>query len=295
MMKLKIYNLKTLVPIVVFVSVTTMYGQVTSIPDPNFEQALIDQGIDSDGVINGQVLTNDVQNVTILYLLTVDIADFTGLEDFSQLKELTVNGEILEVFDVTNNLELIFLRIDHPEANFTMDSIESLDLSNNINLEGLYIRSLTSLKEINLKNGNNTILTASIVCILLEKNCDLDGLKCIEVDDATAANNGENPYNEWDIDGSNFTFSEDCSTLGLAEQAILTFTLYPNPVQDQLLITSNRKLTIANIYSVTGKLVSEQTLSNTAIINTSELSKGLYFITVEDMDGNKTTKRFVKK
>jgi len=27
------------------------YGQITSIPDPNFEQALIDLGIDSDGLL----------------------------------------------------------------------------------------------------------------------------------------------------------------------------------------------------------------------------------------------------
>jgi len=36
-------------------------AQITLIPDPKFEQFLIDEGIDSDSVINGQVLTSDIE------------------------------------------------------------------------------------------------------------------------------------------------------------------------------------------------------------------------------------------
>jgi hypothetical protein len=295
MMKLKIYNLKTLVPIVVFISMTTMYGQVTSIPDPNFEQALIDQGIDSDGIINGQVLTSDIENITMLNLLTVDIANFTGLEDFTQLEELTINGEILEVFDVTNNLELTLLRIDHPETNFEIDSIESLDLSNNTNLESVYIRNLKSLKAVNFKNGNNESLTVLLLCFLLEKNCELDGLECIEVDNATAATNGEGSYANWTIDGDNFVFSEDCSTLGVADQDVVSITLYPNPVQNELFIDTTTLLQTATIYSITGQVVSKHDMLNTTTINTSKLSQGFYFITIQDIEGNTVTKKFVKK
>ena len=34
---------------------TYISAQTTAIPDINFEQALVDQGIDSDGVVNGEV------------------------------------------------------------------------------------------------------------------------------------------------------------------------------------------------------------------------------------------------
>ena len=34
--------------------------EYTYVPDDNFEQALIDSGIDTDGMINDQVLTTDV-------------------------------------------------------------------------------------------------------------------------------------------------------------------------------------------------------------------------------------------
>ena len=41
-----------------------MHSQYTSIPDPIFEQELINQGIDSNQVIDHQVLTSDVNTKT---------------------------------------------------------------------------------------------------------------------------------------------------------------------------------------------------------------------------------------
>ena len=35
---------------------------ITLIPDSNFELYLINTGIDTDGVINGQVLTSDIED-----------------------------------------------------------------------------------------------------------------------------------------------------------------------------------------------------------------------------------------
>ena len=37
--------------IAIFLLKTPLKAQITSIPDANFEQALIDQGIDSDGAV----------------------------------------------------------------------------------------------------------------------------------------------------------------------------------------------------------------------------------------------------
>ena len=49
-----------------FISVNSLFAQTTAIPDPYFEQALIDLGIDSDGTINGSVATADIEVVTTL-------------------------------------------------------------------------------------------------------------------------------------------------------------------------------------------------------------------------------------
>ena len=58
-------------------------GQFTSIPDSNFEQALIDLGIDSDGEVNGTVATADISPIQTLDVSSRDIQNLQGLEDFN--------------------------------------------------------------------------------------------------------------------------------------------------------------------------------------------------------------------
>ncbi|WP_286966066.1 hypothetical protein [Flavobacterium sp. UBA4854] len=61
--------------------------QYTSIPDSNFEQALIDLNIDS-GAIDGQVLTANIINLKTLELRGKNILDLTGIEYFTNLESL---------------------------------------------------------------------------------------------------------------------------------------------------------------------------------------------------------------
>jgi len=71
-------------------------AQITLIPDPNFEQFLINEGIDSDGVINGQIFTVDALAVTKMHIHSTMgwnnpdeyIQDITGLEAFVNLDSL---------------------------------------------------------------------------------------------------------------------------------------------------------------------------------------------------------------
>ena len=57
-----------------------------NIPDVTFETVLINQGIDSDGIINQQMLKSDAEAVSILDLnLSAnlgEISDLTGIEGF---------------------------------------------------------------------------------------------------------------------------------------------------------------------------------------------------------------------
>ena len=62
------------------------FGQVTMIPDPNFEQALIDLGIDN--VLDGSVSTSNINTVTELNVNSMNISDLTGIEDFTSLINL---------------------------------------------------------------------------------------------------------------------------------------------------------------------------------------------------------------
>ena len=70
------------------------FSQTTEIPDPNFEQVLIDLGYDT-APINGSVLTANISGVTSLSVSSNNIADLTGIEGFTALTELVCfNNEL---------------------------------------------------------------------------------------------------------------------------------------------------------------------------------------------------------
>src|SRR5699024_5028333 len=94
--------------------------------------------IDSDGVVNGEMLTSDAEAVTTLAIELCNtypettIEDLTGLEDFVNLDTLKLN--CTEVHDLPLNTlsQLTFLSIGH-------NYIDDLDLSGNPALEYLFI------------------------------------------------------------------------------------------------------------------------------------------------------------
>ena len=57
------------------------FGQLTMIPDANFEQMLINSGYDS-GTPNGSVYTQLINTVTALGVSVSNISDLTGIEAF---------------------------------------------------------------------------------------------------------------------------------------------------------------------------------------------------------------------
>ncbi|MCD2258827.1 T9SS type A sorting domain-containing protein [Psychroserpens luteolus] len=124
-------------------------AQNTLIPDSNFEQALIDLSIDSDGVINGQVLTSDIDTLIDLDVFDKGISDLTGIEDFAALENLYCNFNTLTSLDLTSNSALRVLRCGN-------NQLTSIDVSGNPDLQTLFCgeNQLT-----NLDVSQNTLLT----------------------------------------------------------------------------------------------------------------------------------------
>jgi Leucine-rich repeat (LRR) protein len=115
--------------------------QYTLIPDSNFENVLIAKGIDIDGK-NGKVRTESIAKLK--QLTTYDssniITDLTGIQDFTELEELSCNSGKLAKLDVSKNLKLKILSCSN-------NQLTSLDLSKNLNLTSLNANtnSLTAL------------------------------------------------------------------------------------------------------------------------------------------------------
>lgn len=74
------------------------------------------------------------------------------------------------------------------------------------------------------------------------------------------------------------------------------FNLYPNPVRDNLHISSKDGLTIttASIYDLSGRLVKTLTVTNN-IVNVVNFSQGTYIIVLQDTAGKQHTSKFIKK
>ena len=268
-----------------------LYGQITSIPDINFEQALIDLAIDSDGVINGQVLTSDINQIIALDISNKGTQDLTGIDDFTALEILDVSNNSLSILDVSDNLQLKELYVSNTGGENLV--INSLDLSNNLNLELLHGENLFILEELNLQNGNNSILNVTLSCEHEGIPCELTELDCVTVDNAEAATNNDSPYSTWHIE-ADFFYSGDCS-LGVIDNNLAAMNVYPNPVENVLFIDDNEHIKIEKItiFDMLGKVVLiDKDIFNQ--LNLSEIKSGVLFIKIET-ENETITKRILKK
>jgi len=75
-------------------------------------------------------------------------------------------------------------------------------------------------------------------------------------------------------------------------ETVLSFNLYPNPVNNVLNIKMDSDLSQVVIYNLQGQKVKEST---TKQVNVSNLSRGIYLVKIEDENGNIATKKFIKK
>ncbi|MDQ7917723.1 T9SS type A sorting domain-containing protein [Mesonia sp. MT50] len=290
-------------------------AQTTSIPDQNFEQHLINQGIDSDGVINGQVLTSDIASVLTLSLNQV--SDLTGLEDFTALETLeirdaaqfqnnnnitldltaNVNLEKVEIWtyqgltnlDLTGLVNLEELWVMEGQDDVETIYVEEIDLSNNPNIKVVRTGYLQYLEQINLQNGNN--INTLDMEIYLENTAARP--ICLKVDDATAATNNNAPYNSWAMSGiiPNF-YDQGVCTLAVETKNKTEIALYPNPVQNTFQIQSSEEINEVNIFTVAGKKVAR--FASQQNYDISQLPSGIYFVKIKSNVGE-DVKRVIKK
>tara|TARA_B100002052_G_C15623428_1_gene480734 strand:+ start:48 stop:551 length:504 start_codon:yes stop_codon:yes gene_type:complete len=149
------------------------FGQLTYVPDNNFEQALINMGYDD--VLDDSVITSNINTVTQLILSYYEIQDLTGIEDFQNLDSLDCSNNNLTELDLSqninlnhlscyNNWELVELDVSQNINLLTLwcynNLLTELDISNNVNLNSFYCfnNGLTELdvsQNVNLENCLN--------------------------------------------------------------------------------------------------------------------------------------------
>ena len=146
---------------------------MTYIPDDNFEQALINKGIDSPPLDNF-VPTDSIKDLDELFILNFNISDLTGIEEFVALEHLQVNNNNLSELNVSSLRKLKTLSCEN-------NQLTTLDISNNTLLENLFIDNNTI--EV-LDTTNNPLIEFITINNNKIKSIDLSGtsfLKLVEL------------------------------------------------------------------------------------------------------------------
>jgi hypothetical protein len=260
---------KQFLQLLLLVSVASQ-AQDTLIPDANFEQRLIDLGIDI-GSIDGKVETSRISGVTSLGVGNSNINSLQGIEDFVSLRRLDCNINKLTSLDLTKLVNLTLLQCDH-------NQITSLDLSKNRLLYFLQCNN-NQLNNLNLKSGNNTELDLYSYYLDFKSN---PSLTCIQVDDAEHSNI------KWkDSKDPTAIYSENCSTLSIEETTFAKIVLSPNP-STGIIHIENIPLEKMTIYDAVGHKVSSMKFNKISnnTIDLSSLAKGIYYAYLESQGIN---------
>ncbi len=128
----------------------------TLIPDPAFEQKLIDIGLDTDGE-NGKVITTNIASLKSLDVSSSNITNLTGIEDFTSLTYLDCGSNKISNIDLTENTVLTTLFCPKNDLEglslYKNKFLTYLDCNTN-RLKGLNVSYNTALTYLNVSNNS---------------------------------------------------------------------------------------------------------------------------------------------
>lgn len=215
-----------------------------TIPDASFEAILIAKGIDSDGIINQQILKADAETVTELDLSTFDygiINNLSGIEGFINLKKLVANQHNISQLDLSSNslLDTLYL---------AGNNLSNIDLNKNINLEVIDLSAnkltecsglseLIKLKDLDLSFNYLEELTVNnkSLEVLHISNNDLIFLDISEAINLTNVLLTTNKINSLDVSSN-----QKLQTLLISDNQLQSINLTENNKLTHLYITSNQ-------------------------------------------------------
>ncbi len=143
-------------------------AQIVTIPDANFKTALIAQGVDTNS--DGEIQEIEAMNVTSLTVVSAGVADFTGIQSFTNLIDFFCHNNLATSLDVSNLNNLQQLRCENnliSTLNLTgCASLMTLDCHNNL-LTNLDIAGLQNLIDVYLQNNPQLVTINASGCLSL--------------------------------------------------------------------------------------------------------------------------------
>lgn len=215
-----------------------LQAQIVNIPDINFKNALIEEGVDTNG--DGEIQVSEAEAITILSVGSREISSLEGIQSFVNLEELYCALNELTVLDLSQNVHL--QRLDcwynqltdinvtqSTNLNFLWcigNNLTTLDLSQNINLEVLWaddnqIANLDVTDNHNLRHlfcARNQLTELDV-----SQNLNLEWLIC-----------DQNPLEELDVSAN-----LQLRVLYVGNTAITALDLVPNILLEELYVSGN--------------------------------------------------------
>lgn len=290
------------------------FNQIVNI-DVSKNIALVDLDLNSNSLEN-----IDISKNTNLYIFACSVNKLTNLNISKNLAldMLICGANKLTSLDISKNLSLTHL-------DFTNNQITNLDVSKNISLTRLVcmenkltnlnisknvnlsylscsgnqlidldisknkkISSLfcqnNNLSSLNLKNGfNNLILSPADYSDFFNATGNFN-LSCIQVDDTSYSSTN------WPYKDSWTSYNTNCS-LAVNDVKKSVIQIFPNPVKEKFIISTNDKIENIEIYSQTGQLLRN---AKSKEVNISNFPKGNYIVKIKT-DKDNFTQKIIKE
>lgn len=223
-----------------------VWSQFTSVPDTTFERYLINQGIDSDNTINGQIATADALGVPALNLgpfsLSGQIQNLSGIEAFTDLVSFFCYNQSVDSIDLTANDKLSYIIIQQNQTTYLnvqqLDSLRTLFCGDN-NLAALDLSTNTRLERLNCENNSLNSLDLSHNNLLQELNCYRNSLTTLSLTNNNLLEEldcSDNSLSALDLTNNGLLKKVDCqsnmlSTINLINNGLLEeLNAFNNPL-----------------------------------------------------------------
>ena len=149
-------------------------------PDANFRNWLLSQDYGSDSMLTA----TEIAGISYISVVYKNIADLTGIEHFTALKQLNCYSNQLTTLDVSHNTALTVLECQYNQLD-TLDvshntALTYLDCNNN-QLTALDVSNSTALTEIYCYDNQLTALDVSHNTALIHLDCRLNQLTALDV------------------------------------------------------------------------------------------------------------------
>lgn len=207
-------------------------------------------------------------------LMSIDVSNATNLKYFSCFDNNLTN------LSLENNPSLIYLRC-------AKNNLTDLDISYNTLLTKLRCEDNVQLLTLNLKNGNNSNFDISSSYPSNFEN--LPELTSVCVDDVASdlvsfINNQV---------GHSITFTEDCTSLSTDNNYLADFSVFPNPTSNLVTIEAKTQIITIIVYNQLGQVMLSK--SNQNSIDFFKLNKGIYFMKIENSNGDFAIQKVIKE